>query len=151
MVSNVFHNYESVVNHHLAVVFTAAFTCLLSLINIGSTVAYNQINSLGIGALLCSYGISIFCVALKRLRNQILPASPFTLGKAGLFINLASVAFLALVFIMSFFPLMANPTYQTMNWASLAFTSVLILGAGYYVLRARHHYVGPVEYVAKIQ
>lgn len=138
-------------NIQLAVIFTAAFTAVLSLINIGSTVAYNQINSLGIGALLCSYAISIFCVALRRLRNHALPASPFTLGKAGLAINLASVAFLLLVFIMSFFPLMANPTYQTMNWASLAFTSVLVLGAGYYVVRARHHYVGPVEYVAKTQ
>lgn len=64
-------------------------------------------------------------------------------------INLIALAFLALVWVMSFFPLMANPTYETMNWASLAYSSVLILGALYYLFKARHNYVGPVEYIAK--
>lgn len=50
---------------------------------------------------------------------------------------------------MSFFPLGADPTVQSMNWASLAFSSVLGIGAVYYVVRARWQYVGPVEYVAK--
>lgn len=132
-----------------AILFTAVFTILLSLINIGSTVAYNQINSLGIGSLLCSYGISIFCVTLRRLRHQPLLDSSFRLGTLGLPINLVSIAFLALVWVMSFFPLMANPTPETMNWASLAFSSVLIIGALYYIFRARYHYIGPVEYVTK--
>ncbi|KAK5104774.1 hypothetical protein LTS08_002666 [Lithohypha guttulata] len=132
-----------------AVVFTAMFTILFSLVNIGSTVAFNQILSLGLGALLISYFISIFCVTLRRIRGQPLLPSSFQLGKLGLPINILSLCFLAVGWVMSFFPAMAHPTPQSMNWSSLTFSSVMILGAIYYVLKARHHYVGPVEYVQK--
>lgn len=89
-------------------------------------------------------------MTLRRVRNIALPASSFTLGHyKGLLINVLSVAFLSLVFVMSFFPLGADPNVQEMNWASLAYMSVVFLGVGYYVVKARFNYVGPVEYVRK--
>jgi amino acid transporter len=132
-----------------AVIFTVGFSVLFSLINIGSTVAFNQILSLGVAALLSSYLVSISCVALRRVRKQPLLDRAFNLGSLGLPINLASIAFLLLAFVMSFFPGMAHPTPQTMNWSCLAYGGVLIIGGGYYVFWARHQYVGPVEYVRK--
>lgn len=132
-----------------AILFTAAFSILFSLVNIGSTVAFNQILSLGLGSLLASYFISIFCVALRRIRGQPLLPCSFNLGRLGLPINLASLAFLAVGFVMSFFPAAVDPVPQSMNWSSLCFSSVLIIGGIYYAIFARHHYVGPVEYTTK--
>ncbi|ETI24991.1 hypothetical protein G647_04361 [Cladophialophora carrionii CBS 160.54] len=130
-----------------AVIFTVGFSALFALINIGSTVAFNQILSLGVAALLSSYLVSIGCVAFRRLRKQPLLGRAFNLGPLGLPINLASIAFLLLTFVMSFFPGMGHPIPQTMNWSCLAYGGVLIIGGGYYMFWARHHYVGPVEYV----
>lgn len=132
-----------------AIIFTTGFATALSMVNIGSTTAYYQINSLGVVALIGSYWISIGCMTWRRLTNQPLLDSSFKLGKLGLPINLISMAFLTLVWVMSFFPLANHPTVESMNWSSLAFSSVLGIGALYYMFKARYHYVGPVEYVAK--
>jgi len=129
--------------------FTAGFSILFSLVNIGSTVAFNQILSLGLGALLASYFLSIFCVTLRRICGQPLLPSAFSLGRLGLPINIMSLGFLALGFVISFFPGAVDPTPESMNWSSLAFSVVLVFGAIYYAVIARHHYVGPVEYTIK--
>ncbi|KAF2724459.1 GABA-specific permease [Polychaeton citri CBS 116435] len=109
-----------------AIIFTIICTCLLSLINIGSTIAYNQILSLGLAALLCSYLVSTGCMALRRLRGQQMLRAYFTLGKLGLPINLIAVGFLILAFIFSFFPPMASPEPASMNWAILVFGFVVM-------------------------
>jgi len=132
-----------------AVLFTIAFSVLFSLVNIGSTVAFNQILSLGIAALLSSYLISITCVLLRRLRHQPLLPRQFDLGRFGIPVNIASIAFLLLALVMSFFPGMAHPTTVTMNWSCLVYGGTLIIGVVYYLFVARHNYVGPVEYVRK--
>ena len=111
--------------------------------------AFNQILSLGVAALLSSYLISIVCILLRRVRHQPLLDRAFDLGKFGLPINIAAIAFLLLALVMSFFPGFNHPTYQTMNWSALAYGSVLIIGTIYYIIYARHVYVGPVEYVRK--
>ena len=130
-----------------AVLFTIAFSVLFSLVNIGSTVAFNQILSLGLAALLSSYAISVGCVAIRRIRGQRLLDSAFSLGRWGLPINLSACAFLLLAFVMSFFPGTNNPTPETMNWSCLAYGGVLIIGGIYYLCFARYNYSGPVEYV----
>lgn len=132
-----------------AILFTIIFSCLLSLINIGSTVAFNQIVSLGVVALLSSYIISISCIALRRLRRQSLLASEFSLGRWGIAINLLSLAYLLLVWVMSFFPPLANPALSSMNWSVVVYSGVLFIAVFYYIFWARHHYVGPVKYVKK--
>ncbi|KAK5049998.1 hypothetical protein LTR84_004117 [Exophiala bonariae] len=132
-----------------AVFFTISTSTLFSLINIGSTVAFNQILSLGLAALLSSYLISICCVALRRVRGQRLLDRSFDLGRLGLLINGGAIAFLLLALVMSFFPGAPHPTITTMNWSCLAYGGVLIIGGIYYAFWARHHYIGPVEYVRK--
>ena len=122
---------------------------LFSLVNIGPTVAFNQILSLGLAALLSSYLISIGCVALRRIKKQPLLDRAFDLGRFGLLINVGAIAFLLLAFVMSFFPGAPHPTVTTMNWSCLAYGGVLLIGAAYYIIWARHHYVGPVEDVRK--
>jgi amino acid transporter len=128
---------------------TLIFVLLLSLINIGSSVAFMQVISLGVAAMVTSYLISISCITLKRLRGEPLLPSKFDLGRWGLPINIISVLFLLFLWIFCFFPTAPNPTLDTMNWAALGYGAVIIFALVYYVFSARHKYVGPVEYVRK--
>ncbi|KAK1750187.1 putative amino-acid permease [Echria macrotheca] len=130
-----------------ALVFSYIFAVLLSLINIGSTIAFNILSSIGIGALMSSYVISIGCVTLKRLRNEPLLPRSFDLGRAGLPINIFSVLFVFFAFIMTFFPPTPNPTPEAMNWSCLMYGVIVIFSLVYYLVRGRYTYVGPVAYV----
>jgi choline transport protein len=110
-----------------AVYVSFVVTCLLSLINLGSAVAFNAIVSLTVGAILSSYIISISCVALRRIRNDPLPHARWSLGRAGLACNIIAVLFLLLVYVFAFFPLAAPVVPETMNWSILIYGSVLLL------------------------
>lgn len=134
-----------------SVYMTLLFVILISLINIGSSVAYMQVISLGVASMLSSYLISISCVLLKRLRGEPLLPSKFDLGRLGLPINIIAVVFLLFCWVFAFFPVGPHPTVVDMNWASLGYGSALIFAGLYYVFRARHVYVGPVKYVQKVQ
>lgn len=76
-----------------SVLVTSLFTCLVSLINIGSTVAFNAVLSLGVVAVMATYMISIACVLLKRWRREPLPAARWSLGRAGLPVNVIGVSY----------------------------------------------------------
>jgi choline transport protein len=130
-----------------AVVVTMVFTAILSLIIIGSTTAFTIITSLVSIGLTSSYMIAIGCVVNKRIQGQPLPPSRFTLGRAGLPVNIAAMCFLALAYVMLFFPSAPNPTAASMNWTILIYGVALMFGLIYYYFRARHRYVGPVEYI----
>ncbi|KAK4665160.1 uncharacterized protein QC763_510710 [Podospora pseudopauciseta] len=125
------------------------FAVLLSLINIGSTVAFNILTSLGVGALLSSYAISCGCIAVKRIRHEPLLPRSFDLGRTGLVINVLSVSFLVFTFIMTFFPPVPEPTLEMMNWSILVYGTVVVFSVVYYIVRGRLRYAGPVEYVRK--
>jgi choline transport protein len=124
---------------------------LLSLINLGSSVAFMQVVSLGVASMLTSYIISISCVALKRIRGEQLLPSKFDLGRWGLPVNIISVVFLAFLWVFCFFPVQPRPGVAEMNWAVLGYGSVIIFALVYYIFRGRHRYVGPVEYVRKLE
>lgn len=63
-----------------AIVICFFCTALLSLINLGSTVAFNAILSIGVVALLTSYITSIGCILLKRIRGEELLPRRWSLG-----------------------------------------------------------------------
>ncbi|OAL55082.1 amino acid transporter [Pyrenochaeta sp. DS3sAY3a] len=132
-----------------SVLISYAIAVLLSLINIGSTVAFNIITSLGTGALISSYIVSISCITLKRLRGEVLLPSRFSLGRFGLPLNIFSVLFLMLAFVMTFFPTTPHPAPVAMNWNILVFGVVVIFSIVYFFIRGRHSYVGPVAYVKR--
>lgn len=134
-----------------SIIVSWVVSCLLSLINIGSTIALNNITSLSLVAILSSYIASIGCVLLKRLTGQELLPAKFRLpAGVGLGLNAFSIVFLTFAFIFAFFPGNPNPTVAQMNWASLIYGAVLIFAILDYFLRARHVYDGPVEYVRKL-
>jgi amino acid transporter len=77
-----------------AIGLTCIVTCLLALINIGSSVAFNAIISLQIVALMFSYTISITCVLYRRIKHpELLPNARWSLGRWGVPINVVGVCY----------------------------------------------------------
>jgi amino acid transporter len=77
-----------------AIGLTCIITCLLGLINIGSSVAFNAIISLQIVALMFSYTISISCVLYRRIKHpELLPYARWSLGRWGVPINVVGVCY----------------------------------------------------------
>ncbi|KAK8029278.1 hypothetical protein PG991_006334 [Apiospora marii] len=133
-----------------SIITTLIFTILLSLIAIGSPVAFNTLTSLGGTAILSSYVCSIGCVLWRRLAHKPLLPSKLSLGRYGLFINVVSMLFLLVAFVFSFFPPSPMPTPDLMNWNILIWGSTVVGSLVYYAAVARKQYVGPVEYVRKL-
>lgn len=133
-----------------SIVVTFITSVLLSLINIGSSVALNSITSLATNALLSSYICSIGCVIWRRVTKNPLPASKFSLGRFGLTINIVSEMFLIVMFVLAFFPSVPHPSVAEMNWNILIYGVTVVFSLLYYFFYGRHKYVGPVEYVRKL-
>lgn len=130
-----------------AIITTFLISSLLSLINIGSTVALNSITSLATTSLLSSYIVSIGCMIWRRWTNSPLLSSKFSLGKWGLAVNIASEAFLIVIFVLAFMPGTPNPSAADMNWNIVIYGGVAIVSLAYYFFRGQHRYEGPVAYV----
>ena len=132
-----------------AVVVTLIIAALISLINIGSTVALNAITSLGAVATLISYFISISCITYRRLSGKGVPACRWSLGRWGLIINVAALLFLIPLIFFLTWPLTTPVTAETMNWSSVMLGGVLIIAFTYYIIWGRKEYTGPVMYVKR--
>ena len=132
-----------------AVTVSLLISALLSLINIGSSVALNAITSLGAVAVLVSYYLTIGCIVYRRLSGRALLARRWSLGSWGLVINLAALGFLTPLIFFLTWPLATPVTAATMNWSSVMLVGTLIIAMIYYVVWARKEYVGPVMYVQR--
>ncbi|KAL8688971.1 MAG: hypothetical protein Q9224_004755 [Gallowayella concinna] len=130
-----------------AIVVTLLVSMLITCLNFGSDVALNAIISLSNAALIFSYMTSIGCIRLKRFRGEALLPRRWSLGKFGAPINDAALCFLAVGFVMSFFPITPMPAPVDMNWAVVIFLFVIVVAAVNYVVSARWHYVAPVALV----
>ncbi|KAK6419559.1 hypothetical protein LTR81_007381 [Elasticomyces elasticus] len=116
---------------------TLAITC----VNFGSAVGFNAIISLVSVSLTCSYVITISCVLWHRFRGGGLPRERFSLGKAGVFINIAALCTMSPIMVLAPFPAEAHVTPATMNWSILIFGVVVVFSTVYYVLVGRKHFV----------
>jgi choline transport protein len=132
-----------------AVLITFAITTLLSLINIGSSVAFNAIGSLAVSALLGTYIISFSCLVLKRLRGEPLPSRRWSLGRFGIFVNIGALMYLLLVWLFIFFPISTPVTPSSMNWNSVMFGGTMIFAVVYYLVFGRKTYTAPVDLVKR--
>ncbi|PGH15112.1 hypothetical protein AJ79_02638 [Helicocarpus griseus UAMH5409] len=134
-----------------AILTSTAITILLSLINIGSTEAFNAIASLTIASLFMSYLVCIGCFIYRRTRWKQMPPTRFSLGAFGLPLNIFSFYYLCFAIVFTFFPNMNNPTPVTMNWSILVFGIVVIFAVLQYLIHGKKIYEGPVVYVEKIE
>jgi len=88
-----------------AILLSAVITFLLSLINIGNADAFNAIISLSAVALMGTYVISIGCLLHRRLTApELLPKARWNLGKAGVGVNAAALAWAGFTWFWMFWP-----------------------------------------------
>ena len=142
--SKVHPAYKVPVNSILA---TALFTILLSFINIGSTVAFDAVLSLASVAIMATYGISVGCVLVRRFRKQPFPPARWSLGRTGIFINVAAMVYIVEAFFWCFWPNTYEPSPGRFNWAVVLFLGVMAVAGLEYWLRGKDRYRAPVSLV----
>jgi choline transport protein len=132
-----------------AIFMSFLVTAVLSLINLGSTVAIQAVASLSASLLLTSYMVSISTLLLRRYTGPSLPTRRWSLGRWGALVNIVALCFLCVFWVFSFFPATEVVTTTTMNWNCLMFAIIIVVAALYYLVKARHEYVGPVMLVKR--
>ena len=146
----------------LAVFLTTGLACVLALIVLGSSTAFNDIVSLSVVGLFGSYLPVAALLLWRRLRGDIklypsladaltnLPGKELTWGPwrvpgiFGIMTNSFAIVYLVIIFFFSLWPPMNHPTAATMNYSSLMFGGTMIFSVLYYLLHARNVYTGPV-------
>jgi choline transport protein len=102
-----------------ALVLVAVCVCLLSLINIGSSTAFNAILSLVAFAIYISYFFPILFLLWRRLSTwhpSPVPWGPFKLGRAGLIVNIISLCYIVFMLIWMPFPAFLPVNSVNMNY-----------------------------------
>ncbi|KAK5696833.1 hypothetical protein LTR97_008137 [Elasticomyces elasticus] len=130
-----------------ALVAVWGFVVLICLITLGSSVAFNAINSVQVLAIVSTYLTSIACLLWRRSFGDPLPASPWTLGRAAIPLNMVAFCYCIFLGIFVPFPAVLPVTVQNFNWAPVIFIGVMLLSALYYQLWAKKRYYGPVVLV----
>jgi choline transport protein len=125
-----------------AILVTFLISAILSLVNIGSKVAFNAIGSLSVTALLGTYIISFTCLVMRRFEGP-LPNRRWSLGCMGLFINLGAILFLLMVWVFCFFPISPEVTFENMNWNVVMFCGSMLFAMFYYFLQGWKYYRSP--------
>ncbi|KAK5110485.1 hypothetical protein LTR62_005837 [Meristemomyces frigidus] len=126
-----------------SVFVTFIIVSLLSLIPLGSVIAFNIITSLSSIAIFSSYWISIACRLSNRFSRNRIQQPRWNMGKAGVFVNAFALIFLTLGIIMICFPSAPHPTPASFNWTVVIWGGVTIFALVYYVVYGKRHYVSP--------
>ncbi|KAF4556959.1 Amino acid permease-like protein 19 [Elsinoe fawcettii] len=127
--------------HHIPVtayILTILLTLLLSLINLGSLVAFNAVISLVIASFFGTYALPIYLIARQRWRDPSWIQSnipKWNLGRFGLAVNVYALIFITFIFFFCFWPVVTPVTAPTMNWAILMWGASMLFGVVFYHLR----------------
>lgn len=133
-----------------AIALSCLISVLLSLINIGSQVAFNAIISLNVAALMYTYAVSISCVIYRKVAcAETLPPRRWSLGRFGLTVNIIGLLYVVFALFWSFWPPKPSPTARDFNWSVVIFLGVFIISLLMYLLQGRQHYIGPVVTVQR--
>ncbi|KAF2004153.1 amino acid transporter-like protein [Amniculicola lignicola CBS 123094] len=129
-----------------AIGVTCAINVCLSLINIGSTQAFQAFISLLIASYYSAFLIAAGVMLRKRLtgEDKTLPWGPFRLGKAGIPVTVVAMLYTIIGTFFSFWPFTPEVDAHIMNYSSLLYGAAMIFSVTFYFLRARKTYKGPV-------
>ena len=130
-----------------SILVSIVFTTALSLVNLGSTVAFSAVLSLATVALMATYVLSIGCVTLRRLYKEPLPRARWPLGRMGLPINCLALFYASWSCFWSFWPIECNVTSADFNWACVLFVGLMAFSWLLYQCGAKTTYHGPVSKV----
>lgn len=126
-----------------AIVLMVVVADLLALIQVGSSTAFNAFISISISGIQIANAIPITLLISKKLAGTA-PQGPWSMGRAGLAVNIFAVAFLITTTIFSFFPTLLPITLVNFNWSCVVFGSAVIFGLGYYMVWGRSVFCGPI-------
>ena len=129
-----------------SIVCSTTISLLLALINIGSSVAFNAFTGLVIAGYYSSFVIAASVILLKRLTRQDIPIrwGPFSLGRAGIPVNVIAIAYSIIGIFFSFWPPGVKPTATTMNWSVAVYGGVLLFSLVFWAVHGRKVYTGPI-------
>lgn len=130
-----------------AVYLSTIISIILSLISLGSSLAFNIIVSLSLLALMSTYSLSIGCVLLRRIKGPALPHARWSLGRWGFPINLLAVVYSSFIVLMSCFPSEPSPAPVDANWAPAIWVLVILMSVVAYVFHGRKHFTPPVMFI----
>ena len=148
-----FSNFLAHINPHYKAPFRAVLlnfiiAVLLSLINIGSTTAFNALLSLATLALYCSYLLPIVVFIIRRFNpSNPIVFGPWNMGRFGLVVNLVACAFCVFLIIFLPFPPILPVTAVNMNWAAPVFIAVMLFSIADWFFRGKGKFVGPIKEV----
>lgn len=129
-----------------AILLSNTITCLLSLINIGSTRAFEAFISLQVVSLMFIYSCSLSCVLYRRIYYpHLLPVARWSLGRWGPTINIFALAYTVFAFFWPFWPNTTPVTAGDFNLIVVMFIEVFILALVMYFVQWKNVYVGPVK------
>lgn len=138
-----------------AVLTSSIIASLLSLINIGSAVAFNAFTSLVVVASFATFILSASTLLLKRIRHRHhstendssdIPLGSFNLGPnaTGIPIIIASIAYSLLGAFFSLWPPAPDPKPEELNWSGVVFGGGVVWSLLYWAVWGRKVYTGPV-------
>lgn len=110
-----------------ALVLVGIVCCLLSLINIGSAVAFNALIALPMIALYISYLVPIVLLTLRQISGQHPLYGPWQLGRWSIPIKLFSICYLVYVIVFLPFPTVRPVTNLNMNYAGPVMLGIIII------------------------
>jgi choline transport protein len=129
-----------------ALLLSAVCVCLLALINVGSSTAFNAFISLPAMGLLVSYFFPILFLFWRRVSSNY-PApmwGPFKLGRAGPMINAAALCYIIFTFVWMPFPTTLPVTGLNMNYAGPILGGVILGAALDWCVNGRRRFRVPV-------
>ena len=121
-------------------------SCLLALINIASTTAFNALTGLVIAAFYSSFLFAACVMLHKRFTTpeHEIRWGPFKLGRSGPYIYIFAIIYSIIGTFFSFWPPSPGPTPQTMNWSIAVFGSLMLFCVIFWFTHANKVYKGPV-------
>ena len=149
---------------------SVTISILLSLINFGSSTAFNATVSLTVSSLYFSYLIAASLLLWRRTsggifsaqstdgRDDLIVNTPGTKmvwgpwyipGILGIVNNTFACLYMVTIFIFSFWPPEYPVTAQNMNYSIVVSVAICIFSLTYYAVWARKEYVGPVVEISR--
>ncbi|KAF2864925.1 amino acid/polyamine transporter I [Massariosphaeria phaeospora] len=143
-----FHQYFAYIHPTLqvplpALMLVGTVCCLLSLINLGSSAAFNALIALPTIALYISYLIPILLLTIRQLAGRHPKYGPWQLGRWSIPIKIAAIIYLTYVIVFVPFPSSRPVTNLTMNYAAPIFLGAIFLALGDWFIRGRRTFEVP--------
>jgi amino acid transporter len=125
----------------MGLVLSSTVICLMGLIYFGSAAAFNAFTGATSICLSACFGAPVL-ISLLRGR-KLVQHSPYSLGRWGFWINLTSVVWILVAFVLFCMPSSLPTTGKTMNYTSVVFFAFAMISLVWYLVQGRHKFSGP--------